>query len=795
MKEITIKNLYLHNLKGVNVKIPKNQLIAVTGVSGSGKSSLIFDTLLSESEKRYMDLLNKTQTFNKKKAVNIVYDSIKGLCPVIGVEQKKHANQSPRSIIGTQTKMYDYLKILYTMLGTIEGEGKKPEGNYKKLLNFNSKEGMCLKCLGRGYTKEFTWNKIVPDSKMTLSEICSPNWVFDSFSEELYRFSTCFGYSLDTPWSYMEEEEKKIFLEGYQKTVKEQYQGVIPFLTELMENGKPGQRMHAMHKTELKTCTSCHGKRLGPEGLRLKIKGLNIAEAGNLSMLDLRAFLMQIQQEFTLDKASKEAVEVLLQYITSFQAFGMDYVSIFRNITTLSGGEYQRLMIISHIFYKMNSILYVFDEPSQGLHALEKKQLAEQLRKLVEYGNTVIVVEHDKSIIELADYIIDIGPRAGEYGGRIVYEGDYYGLLMCEESITGQFLLGKRSFLPETVEKEIRDDTPFILLKNACANNLKNITVRIPLGRIVGVAGVSGSGKSTLIQNILVPILERDLSEEKGKTMQEDFQEPVLPEEMQVCEAEGIEQIKGYSIISQAPLHRNKKSIVLTFVGIWDEILTLFSSCKEAADAGLKKSDFSMNGGGACPLCKGSGQIVEGIGDIEYFFDCPECKGKRYNKAILEYKVHNKSIVELLDMEVEQGISFFEGHENIVNVLSQLNKIGLGYLKMGQPLNSLSGGEGQRLKLAVELISQKRENWLYLFDEPTAGLSSYDRAKFMETVIKLNNQRNSIILIEHDLNCLRFCDFILELGEGGGSKGGNLIASGSPEQLRNIKSSLIGKLL
>ena len=794
MKNITINNLYLHNLKGINVTIPKHQFVAVTGVSGSGKSSLVMDTLFAESEKRYMDLLKSAQSFHIKKVKNVVYDSIKGLCPVIGVEERKYTNKNPRSIIGTQTKMYKYLRILYTMLGNVETGEKITDGNYKKLLNFNSQEGMCLNCLGRGYTKEFSWKKIVPSSKMTLSEICSPDWVFDSFYGELEHFYERYGCSMGDFWEDMKEEVKTIFLEGDKKTANDQYQGVIPFLTELMENGKPGQRMHAMHKADLKTCSACHGKRLSPEGLKIKIKGLDIFEAGNLSMVELKEFLMEIQKEFTRDPVSQDAIQVLLQYIESFQAFGMGYVSIFRNVATLSGGEYQRLMIISHIFYKMNSVIYIFDEPSQGLHALEKKQLASQLRALVEYGNTVIVIEHDQSIVEAADYIIDMGPFAGKYGGQIVYKGAYSGLLACEESVTGQYFSGKRS-LKKAVEKEIQNNNPAILIKNACTNNLKNLTVSIPLGHIVGVAGVSGSGKSTLIQSVLVPALQKNFMSEREDSVQEEFLEQLLSEQEQECKIEGMEYIEGYSIISQAPLHRNKKSIVLTFTGIWDEVLALFSSSEKAIRAGLKKSDFSMNGGGGCPLCKGSGLLIEEIGDVQYSFVCPECKGNRYRRELLVYKVKEKSIVELLDMEVEEGICFFDGQDKIVSVLKQLKEFGLGHLKMGQSLDTLSGGEGQRLKLTVEFITRKREKWLYLFDEPTAGLSSYDREIIMDMIRKLNEKGNSVLLIEHDLNCLRLCDYILELGQGGGKQGGNLIASGSPAQIRRTKDSLIGRLL
>lgn len=470
-------------------------------------------------------------------------------------------------------------------------------------------------------------------------------------------------------------------------------------------------------------------------------------------------------------------------------------------MASLSGGELQRLFLNSHLESKLDSLIYVLDEPAVGLHECEKQELFKSIQELRDLGNTVIVVEHDKGIIEMADHIIDIGPKAGIEGGKLIYQGDYQGFLECNDSIIGQYL-SKKAIMPERNKRNIENTEKIqhITVKHAKTNTLKNVTVSFPLGGIVGVAGVSGCGKSSLISDTLVPLLRNYFNHRVDKN--DDFEETndmegdFIQVETIVDGLEGVENITDFAEVSQTPIGRNINSNLMTFLKIWDKVRKVFAEQPAAKVMNLSAGHFSFNSDGACPACGGSGRktIFPGT-TMKMYTVCDECKGKRFNKKALSVTYKKKNISEVLEMQVSEAKDFFKDYPGIVSSLRLLDKIGMGYITLGQPTTSMSGGEAQRLKLAKEIGRKRRGNILYILDEPTTGLSMYDTAKLITLLDELVRAGNSVIVIEHNLDLLRACDWIIELGPEGGEKGGNVIAQGSIESLKENKNSITGKYL
>jgi excinuclease ABC A subunit len=518
-----------------------------------------------------------------------------------------------------------------------------------------------------------------------------------------------------------------------------------------------------------------------------------------MTLEQTRDFLVQTLQEIEFTQLGKTLAQDIINKLSSLIDSRLGHLTMYREMSTLSGGEIQRIFLNAHLESNMDSLIYVLDEPTTGLHELEKEELLKSIKRLKDLGNTVIIVEHDRKIIQVAEHIVDIGPKAGIAGGEVIYEGDYAGLLQCDKSLTGQYLSDTQKIMKRNLKPNLQNDktTSWISIKHAKTNNLKDVSVSFPLGVLVGIAGVSGSGKSSLISDTLVPmlkdyfrnysknILDCDESDEDSALV-ETIAETIL----------GAESISGFAEVSQAPIGRNINSSPVTFIKIWDKIRNLFASQEKSIELGLTAGHFSFNSDGACPDCSGSGRksVFPGS-NIQMYTTCNTCKGKRYNPEALQVTYKGKNISEILDMQISEAVSLFEDNKPIVHTLTIMKDIGMGYIKLGQPTSTLSGGEAQRLKLAKEIGKKRKGNILYVMDEPTTGLSMYDTAQLIKLLNKLIENGNSVLIIEHNIDVLKSCDWIVELGPDGGVNGGTVIAKGSPKDLEDNPKSITGKYL
>ncbi|MFN1843974.1 hypothetical protein ACK2FW_13550 [Clostridioides difficile] len=551
-------------------------------------------------------------------------------------------------------------------------------------------------------------------------------------------------------------------------------------------------------------CSDCNGFKIGEEARRVLLNGKHIGELGKMTILEIDDFLKILIDQGNLNTFGTNLVNDILSKTRHLIESRLGHLSLYREMSTLSGGEMQRLFLNSHLDSEMDSLIYVLDEPTAGLHESEKIDILKSIKKLKDLGNTVIVVEHDKNTIEMAEHIIDIGPKAGVEGGKLVYQGDLEGLLQSDKSLTGQYLSGKYPMPNRTSNKNIThtDKIPCITIQNANTNNLKNVTVSLPLSAMVGISGKSGSGKSSLISDTLLPLLRSQFNNHTINN-QINSSESEIGDEDDYAVVEtiadrliGTKHISGYSEISQSPIGKNMNSTPASYIGIWDKIRTLFAGQPESLERGFTAGHFSFNSKGACPKCSGSGYEKVWLGNnLSIDHICSECHGKRFNDESLSIKYKNKNIHDILNMSVSESVHFFKDIPNIVSHLNVLEQIGMGYIKLGQPTPTLSGGESQRIKLAKEIGKKRNGNILYVLDEPTTGLSLYDTSKLIQLLDELVENGNSVIVVEHDIDVLNVCDWIVELGPEGGDKGGYIIAEGSPKTLKENPKSITGRYL
>ncbi|MDU2662834.1 MAG: excinuclease ABC subunit UvrA, partial [Clostridioides difficile] len=565
---------------------------------------------------------------------------------------------------------------------------------------------------------------------------------------------------------------------------------------------KRGEDLNGVYT--MTACSDCNGFKIGEEARRVLLNGKHIGELGKMTILEIDDFLKLLINQGNLNTFGTNLVNDILSKTQHLIESRLGHLSLYREMSTLSGGEMQRLFLNSHLDSEMDSLIYVLDEPTAGLHESEKIDILKSLKKLKDLGNTVIVVEHDKNTIEMAEHIIDIGPKAGVEGGQLVYQGDLEGLLQSDKSLTGQYLSGKYPMPNRTSNKNIThtDKIPCITIQNANTNNLKNVTVSLPLGAMVGISGKSGSGKSSLISDTLLPLLRSQFNNHTINN-QINSSESEIGEEDDYAVVEtiadrliGTKHISGYSEISQSPIGKNMNSTPASYIGIWDKIRTLFAGQPESLEQGFTAGHFSFNSKGACPKCSGSGYEKVWLGNnLSIDHICSECQGKRFNDESLSIKYKNKNIHDILNMSVSESVHFFKDIPNIVSHLNVLEQIGMGYIKLGQPTPTLSGGESQRIKLAKEIGKKRNGNILYVLDEPTTGLSLYDTSKLIQLLDELVENGNSVIVVEHDIDVLNVCDWIVELGPEGGDKGGYIIAEGSPKTLKENPKSITGRYL
>ncbi|MBN2049966.1 MAG: excinuclease ABC subunit UvrA [Spirochaetales bacterium] len=810
MKQITVQNARLHNLKNLNISIPKNSLVVATGVSGSGKSSLVFDIIFEEGRRQYLRSLGVfTEIDNEEK-----FDRISGIGPTIAVQQNIIRQSSPRSTVGTRTGILNLLSVLYSGEGRIfcsfcgspmdehlicKACGRREERLPAGYFSYNNPRGMCVKCSGRGSYFEINMRKLVPDERTTLQQVYDTVGLTPGYMKLMQRHYTEY---LATSFYDIPDEVKEEILYGHTLTKSSERRSCC--LLRIFQGRLHWHGADSSGLYERSVCSECQGFRVGEEARRVSLGGKHIGELGYMTLGELQDFLKALPEKENLTPFGKNLLKEIEERTESLIASRLGHLSLYREMPSLSGGEIQRLFLNTHLDSKMDSLIYILDEPTVGLHETEKEKLLESMKNLKDLGNTVIVVEHNRRIIEKAEHLIDLGPKAGIEGGCLVYQGNLEGLLACEESLTGRYLSGRDTMPLRTLKGNMVIDgsTPCLTVRHGKTNNLKDITVSFPLGVLVGVAGVSGSGKSSLVSHTLGTLLKGFFHDSWEKD-EEDIPEKDTAEEdeeggVQAVSdrLEGVEHLKGVAEVTQAPIGRKMSSNPVSYIGIWDKIRGLFARQPEAHEQGLTAGHFSFNSKGACPVCGGSGRESLWLGGtVKIDSVCKECHGKRFNEAALSVRYKGKTIFDILQMSVCEAVDFFEGQQGILSTLAVLEKIGMGYITLGQPTPSLSGGEAQRIKLAREIGRRRKGNILYILDEPTAGLSMYDVAKLIGLLDELVAKGNSVIVIEHDPAVLSSCDWIIELGPGGGTEGGRVIAQGSPGDLKTNPKSVTGRFL
>jgi excinuclease ABC subunit A len=658
-----------------------------------------------------------------------------------------------------------------------------------RLFSFNSPYGACPNCHGIGTLRRFASELIIPDGEAPIYAAIAPWSDKDNsyYLELLYGLGQIYGFELQTSWNKLTEEQQQIVLNGEDKDAiqgdrKQLFRGVLPILQRQYEGGSELIKQKLEQYLIDQPCPVCEGKRLKPEALAVRLGQYKILDLSGVSIRDCRERVDNLQlsprQEQIGDLVLRE-VKARLQFLLDV---GLDYLSLNRAAMTLSGGEAQRIRLATQIGSGLTGVLYVLDEPSIGLHQRDNGRLLQTLTKLRDLGNTLIVVEHDEETIRAADYLVDIGPGAGIHGGNIVAQGDLKTLLEAEESLTGAYLSGRRVI--QTPAERREGNGRSLIIANARRNNLQNIDVEIPLGKLVSVTGVSGSGKSTLINELLYPALQHHLTKK-------------VPLPRDIDGIKGLNAIDKAIVIDQSPIGRTPRSNPATYTGIFDVIRDVFSQTIEAKARGYKPGQFSFNvKGGRCEACSGQGvNVIEMNFLPDVYVQCEVCKGARYNRETLQVKYKDKSISDVLNMTVEESFDFFQNIPKAFARLETLVDVGLGYVRLGQPATTLSGGEAQRVKLATELSRRATGKTLYLIDEPTTGLSFYDVHKLLDVIQRLVDKGNSILVIEHNLDVVRCSDWVIDLGPEGGDKGGEIIAFGTPEQVAANERSYTGKYL
>ena len=742
---IEIRGARENNLKNVSLRIPKRKITIFTGVSGSGKSSIVFDTIGAESQRLlYENFSMFVRTFLPRIPQPDV-DAIENLSMAVVVDQKPLGGGA-HSTLGTVTDIAPILRLLFSRIG-------QPQIGHPSMFSFNDPKGMCPECNGTGRRKQVDKSRALDMSK-SLNEgaILLPDYKVNGWDWSLLKHLGDFDfdkkledYSAEELQQLLYSKGKKVKVEFAGKTTNITVEGVIEkFTNKYIKQDIKTKSERTQKKVEPflidGPCSLCHGARLNQAALSSKINGYNIAEFSSMEI----SRLIKVIQEMD-HPVAEPMVKALTNRLQHLIDIGLEYLTLDRETDTLSGGESQRVKMVKHLSSSLVDVIYIFDEPSVGLHPRDVHRLNQLLQKLRDKGNTVLVVEHDPAVIQVADHIIDVGPKAGNQGGTIVYEGDYAGLLQAD-TLTGQYL---QQSLP--MKEEFRSPTGQLTIENANRHNLKNVSVRIPTGVLTVVTGVAGSGKSTLINEVFL----------------KKYPEAIA--------------------IDQSSINVTSRSNPATYTGIMDHVRKAFAKANK-----VKPSLFSFNSKGACENCKGLGVVYVDLSFLEEVkTPCEICEGKRFKEEVLAYQLNGKLIADVLAMTVEQAISFFDIKE-VVRKLQAMRDVGLDYLTLGQPLSTLSGGECQRLKLANEL---HKKGSIYVMDEPTTGLHMSDISHLLSMINRLVDAGNTVIVIEHNLDVIRNADWIIDLGPEGGSNGGEVIFEGTPQQLLHAKHSLTSKYL
>lgn len=911
-KKIIVKGAREHNLKNLSFEIPRNKLVVFTGVSGSGKSSLVFDTIYAEGQRRYVESLSSYARQFLERMNKPDVDLIQGISPAVAIEQKTVARNS-RSTVGTTTEVYDYLRLLFARIGkticfqcgkevtkattttvvdwldtnpdgtkfylgfplhqhkghTVKEEidllkkrgffriysGKKlidlneekfpakklkdirvvierfkveknkireklsdsievtfKEGENRlviinaetgeekefnkyyeccgiryeepepRFFSFNNPFGACPVCQGFSKTVGIDMNLVIPDPNLNIMDGAIAPFrgaKYSSFLRDLVQNAKAFKIPLHIPFKQLSENQVEMVTKGFGT-----YLGIDGFFEKLE------QKTYKMHVRVMLSrfrgytiCSACKGSRLRREALQVKIAGNSIYDVVALPIEHSLIFFEELKlSEYDL-LVGERILKEIIKRLKFLNDIGIGYLTMDRLSSTLSGGETQRINLATSLGSSLVGTLYVLDEPTIGLHPRDNNKLISLLKNLRDIGNTVIIVEHDPEMMRNADLIFDMGPKAGIGGGEIVAHGTVEDILKSEKSLTGKYLSGKLK-IPFS-KKRINRKTKSIEIIGAKENNLKNISIEIPLNRFVVITGVSGSGKSTLIHDVLYAGVAKYFGMAPSHIGKFD---DIL----------GAKYIDGIEIVDQSPIGKSPRSNPISYVKAFEHIRELFASTHQARARGLKPGYFSFNvPGGRCETCQGDGFIkVEMQFLADLYLTCDDCGGTRYKKETREITYHGKNLVEVLEMTVDEALPFFNGHRKVENILQVLSDVGLGYIKLGQPSNTLSGGEAQRVKLASHLAtSRENKHTLFIFDEPTTGLHFDDISKLLNCFNMLVQRNNSVVIIEHNLDVIKCADYIIDLGPEAGEKGGEVVATGTPEEIVEIENSWTGKYL
>ena len=694
-------------------------------------------------------------------------------------------------------------ELLFSQSYACPEHGVSVEELTPRMFSFNNPFGACPRCTGLGMFQEVDPKLVVPNGDLSIRQgaIKAPGWnsLTDTSIAMMYyqAIAEKYGISLDVPVKDLSQEQLHLFLygtkgeplllhretaggksEGYHAP----FEGVIPNLERRFAEGSEWSKDEISALMSDVSCPVCHGKRLKPEVLAVTVGGLNIMELTALSVTNALEFFEKLQLTEREQLIGARIIKEIRERLGFLRNVGLEYLTLSRSAGTLSGGESQRIRLATQIGSYLMGVLYILDEPSIGLHQRDNDKLIATLKRLRDLGNTLIVVEHDDDTILAADYVVDIGPGAGVHGGNVVYAGDVQGLLACKESITGQYLSGRRQIpLPE---KRRPGNGNYLTIRGAREHNLKNIQVQIPLGAFTCVTGVSGSGKSSLVNEILYKYLAAKLN--RARTRYGDFDG-----------MDGLEYLDKVIDIDQSPIGRTPRSNPATYTGVFTDIRELFAKTNDAKAKGYTAGRFSFNiKGGRCESCQGDGILrIEMHFLPDVYVPCEICKGKRYNRETLAVKYRDKSIYDVLEMTIDEAVVFFENMPKIARKLKTLQEVGLGYLKLGQSATTLSGGEAQRVKLATELSKRPTGKTIYILDEPTTGLHTADVHRLVDVLQRLTDAGNTVVVIEHNLNVIKMADWIIDLGPEGGNRGGTVVVSGTPEQVADCSDSYTGQYL
>ena len=915
-EELIIKGARENNLKNITLKIPKNEVVVITGLSGYGKSSLAFDTIYAEGQRRYIESLSAyaRQFLGQLNKPDVDY--IEGLSPSIAIEQRSAAS-NPRSTIATTTEIHDYLRLLFARIGVphcfncgrkiekqtvqqivdkiLEQEkdsqiniwapvirGKKgeyktnlttyhklgflhaqvdgeyvstdqarPLERYKKhtitilidelqvtehekgriaesvqtalnladgvvtvtsknrsnmfserlacpicavnieeleprAFSFNSPYGACKECTGLGVKIRMDPDLVISDiGKSIRQRAIEPffgpidGWVLSNFKPIALKH----GFDFDRPIADLTRDQLDILLYGVKESERDPWEGVINILERRLRDTKSeGMKQFYSKYTSEHTCPSCHGDRLRPEALAVKIQEKNIADVAKMSIAQAQEFFETLPLSDKEAKIAGQLLKEIKERLGFLLHVGLDYITLDRRTSTLSGGESQRAQLATQIGSRLTGVLYVLDEPSIGLHPRDNRKLLEILHKLRDLGNSIIVVEHDEETIRQSDYVVDLGPGAGVDGGRVVAAGTPEEIMSNSASITGAYLSHRKTIPIPTIRRKNNEKT--LTIRGASENNLKEIDVHIPLGTFTCITGVSGSGKSTLLNEVLYKALAQKFYHLRSK-----------PGHFK--KLEGVENIDKVVIIDQSPIGRTPRSNPATYVGVFTHVRELFAKLPESRVRGYKPGRFSFNvKGGRCEACEGAGTIEMEMHFLpDVYVPCEVCKGRRYGRETLEITYKGKSIADVLSMTINEALQFFHNIPAIKRKTQTLADVGLGYITLGQSATTLSGGEAQRVKLSTELSKASTGKTLYILDEPTTGLHYADVEKLLNVIHRLVELGNTILVIEHNLEVIKTADHIIDLGPEGGDNGGYVIATGSPEEVAQVKASYTGQYL